>query len=131
MPLAPNFGWLLAAYMAFCIFNDLGGPVESLKMEIVPPAQRATGAAVMAWVGQVAVLVFWVVAIGRFDEMTSLFHLPVSGEQGLYWSVSIGMVVMLLFLAGVILFSSRLSGVLTSQYQYQREASCNFLNHIN
>lgn len=98
MPLAPNFAWLLAAYMAFCVFNDLGGPVESLKMEIVPPAQRATAAAVMAWVGQVAVLVFWVVAIGRFDEMTTLFRIPISGEQGLYWSVCIGMVVMLLLL---------------------------------
>lgn len=99
MPLAPDFGWLLAAYMVFCVFNDLGGPVESLKMEIVPPAQRAKSAAVLSWIAQVAVLVFWVVAIGRFDEMTTMFGLPVSGEQGLYWTVSIGMIVMLLFLS--------------------------------
>jgi Na+/melibiose symporter-like transporter len=98
MPLAPDFGWLLAAYMAFCIFNDLGGPVESLKMEIVPPAQRATGAAVMSWIAQVAVLVFWVVAIGRFDEMNSIFGMSISGEQGLFWMVSLGMLVMMLFL---------------------------------
>jgi Na+/melibiose symporter-like transporter len=98
MPLAPDFTWLLAAYMAFCIFNDLGGPVESLKMEIVPPAQRATGAAVMSWIGQVAVLVFWVVAIGRFDEMNTIFGMPISGEQGLFWMVSLGMLVMLMFL---------------------------------
>lgn len=98
MPLAPDFTWLLVAYMVFCIFNDLGGPVESLKMEIVPPAQRATGAAVMSWIGQVAILVFWVVAIGRFDEVNNIFGMSVSGEQGLFWMVSIGMLVMMLFL---------------------------------
>ena len=97
MPLAPSFGWLLAAYIAFCIFNDLGSPVESLKMEIVLPAQRATSAAVLSWISQVAVLLFWVIAIGRFDEVTNIFDFSVSGEQGMFWSVSIGMVVMLLF----------------------------------
>jgi len=97
MPLAPDFGWLLTAYIIFCVFNDLGSPVESLKMEIVPPAQRATSAAVLSWISQVAVLLFWVVAIGRFDEVTTMFGFTVSGEQGMYWAVSIGMVIMLLF----------------------------------
>ncbi|MEI7767156.1 MAG: MFS transporter [Phycisphaerae bacterium] len=98
MPLAPDFGWLLAAYIAFSIFNDMGGPVESLKMEIVPPAQRGTSQAVLSWIAQVAVLVFWVVAIGRYNEMSLMFGVPVSGEQGLFWCVTVGMIVMLLFL---------------------------------
>jgi len=99
MPMASDFYHLLAAFTAFCIFNDLAGPVESLKLEIVPPAQRATSQAVLSWIAQLAVLVYWVVAIGRFDEMSSMFGKPVSGEQAMYWAVSIGMVVMLLFLA--------------------------------
>jgi len=98
MAVAPSFGWLLFFYMVFAVFNDLGGPVESLKMEIVPPAQRATSQAVLSWIAQVAVLVFWVVAIGRFDEVTTMFNIAISGEQGMYWAVSIGMCVMLLFL---------------------------------
>ena len=97
MPLAPSFGWLLAAYMAFCVFNDLGGPVESLKMEIVPPAQRGISAAVNSFVIQIAVLVFFVAGLGRFNEVTSMFNLPVTGEQGLFWTVSMAMVVMVLF----------------------------------
>jgi hypothetical protein len=52
----------------------------------------------MSWIAQVAVLVFWVVAIGRFDEMSSMFGIPISGEQGLFWMVSVGMLVMMLFL---------------------------------
>ncbi len=98
MPLAPDFATLLIAYTAFIVFNDLGGPVESLKMEIVPPAQRSGAAAVLAWLGNIASLTFWVVAIGRFDEMTDLFGMSLFGEQGLYWMASGAMVIMLLFL---------------------------------
>ncbi|MFM2090126.1 MAG: hypothetical protein RLZZ127_615, partial [Planctomycetota bacterium] len=98
MPLAPSFGWLLVAYMAFCFFNDLGTPVESLKMEIVPPQQRAVGAAVMQWVAQVAVIIFWWVAIGRFEEVSDFMGAVLTGEQALFWSVSMAMSVMLLFL---------------------------------
>lgn len=118
MPLAPDFGWLLFAYMGFCIFNDLGGPVESLKMEIVPPAQRATGAAVMSWIGQVAVLVFWVVAIGRFDEVNSIFGMSISGEQGLFWMVSVGMLVMMLFLTLGIKETNPHSALLNEKFSF-------------
>jgi Na+/melibiose symporter-like transporter len=98
MPLAPSFGWLLAFYMGFSIFNQLGGPVEALKLEVVPPAQRAMSAAVMQWMVQIAVIVFFWVALGRFDEVTPFFGKMTTGEQGLFWTVSLGMVVMMLLL---------------------------------
>jgi Na+/melibiose symporter-like transporter len=98
MPLAPDFWSLLACYLTFSIFNSLAGPVESLKMEVVPPAQRVVSSAIMAWIGQLAVLMFWVVGIGRFDEVTTFFGGALVGESALYWSASIGMVVMLAFL---------------------------------
>jgi len=98
MPLAPSFGWLLAFYMGFSLFNQLGGPVEALKLEVVPPAQRALSAAVMQWMVQIAVIVFFWVALGRFDEVTPFFGKMTTGEQGLFWTVSLGMVVMMLLL---------------------------------
>lgn len=130
MPLAPDFGWLLLAYMGFCIFNDLGGPVESLKMEIVPPAQRATGAAVMSWIGQVAVLVFWVVAIGRFDEVNSIFGMSISGEQGLFWMVSVGMLVMMLFLTLGIKETNPHSALLNEKFSFRGVFNGLFSKHL-
>jgi Na+/melibiose symporter-like transporter len=130
MPLAPSFGWLLLAYICFSIFNDLGGPVESLKMEIVPPAQRAASAAVMSWIGQVAVLVFWVVAIGRFHEVTSMFSFLVSGEQALFWSVSIGMVVMLLFLTLGIKETNPHSALLGQPFSFRSVFGGLFSQHL-
>jgi Na+/melibiose symporter-like transporter len=130
MPLAPSFGWLLAAYIAFSIFNDMGGPVESLKMEIVPPAQRGTSQAVFSWVAQVAVLVFWVVAIGRFNEMTSMFGIPISGEQGLFWTVSLGMLVMLLFLTLGIKETNPHSALLGQKFSFRNVFGGLFSNHL-
>lgn len=98
MPLAADFTWLLTFYMGFSIFNQFGGPVEALKLEVVPPAQRSLSSAVMQWVNQIAVIVFFWVAFGRFDEVTDQFGFLVTGETGLFWTVSIGMVVMLLLL---------------------------------
>lgn len=98
MPLAPNFGWLLAFYLGFSVFNQIGGPVEALKLEVVPPAQRPLSAAVMQWMVQIAVIVFFWVALGRFNDVADFFGHMTTGEQGLFWTVSLGMVVMMLLL---------------------------------
>jgi Na+/melibiose symporter-like transporter len=130
MPLAPDFGWLLAAYTVFHVFNAIGGPVESLKMEIVPPSQRGTSAAVMSWIAQLTVLLFWVVAIGRFDEMTTMFGFNVSGEQGLFWTVSLGMVIMLLFLMLGIKETNPHSALLGEKYSFRTVFGGLFNQHL-
>lgn len=98
MPLAPDFPTLVALYVGFVICNDLGGPAEALKMEIVPPAQRPLSTAVVQWINQVGVIVYFWVALGRLDEVTVFLDYRWDGQQGLFWSVALGMLVMLAFL---------------------------------
>ncbi len=98
MPLAPSFAILTTLYVLFVICNDFGAPAESLKMEIVPPAQRPVSTAVVHWVNQVGVIIYFWVALGRFDEVQDFLGGPVTGQQGLFWTVAIAMVVMLCFL---------------------------------
>jgi len=99
-------------------------------MEIVPPAQRATSAAVMSWIGQISVLLFWVVAIGRFDEMKTMFGMPISGEKGLYWTVSIGMLVMILFLTLGIKETNPHSALLHEKFSFRNVFRGLFSEHL-
>jgi Na+/melibiose symporter-like transporter len=98
MPLAPSFPVLIGLYVAFVICNDLGTPAEALKMEVVPPSQRALSTAVVHWINQVGVIVYFWVALGRFDEVTVFLDRHWTGQQGLFWTVALAMVVMLMFL---------------------------------
>jgi Na+/melibiose symporter-like transporter len=98
MPLAPSFPVLIGLYVAFVICNDLGTPAEALKMEVVPPSQRALSTAVVHWINQVGVIVYFWVALGRFDEVTAFLGHWWTGQQGLFWTVAMAMVVMLMFL---------------------------------
>lgn len=98
MPLAPSFPVLISLYVAFVICNDFGTPAEALKMEVVPPAQRPLSTAVVHWINQVGVIVYFWVALGRFDEVSSFLGVNWSGQKGLFWTVALAMVVMLMFL---------------------------------
>lgn len=95
MPMAPSFETLVALYVMFVVFNDLGSPAEALKMEIVPPSQRPVSTAVVHWINQVGVIVYFWVALGRFDEVNDFLGRTYSGQQGLFWTVGTAMVVML------------------------------------
>jgi hypothetical protein len=102
MPLMPTFISLLGAYMVFIFFNTMGGPVETLKQEIVPPKQRVTTAAILSWINQFVMLVFYLVALGRFDDEGYLVGLPVSGEESIYWAASLSALIMaLLVMLGI------------------------------
>ena len=97
MPLAPDFWTLLAIYLLFSAFNDIGGgPMETLKQEIVPPKQRGLSAACGTWLSNFANLTFMFVAIGRFDDYKFMAGLPVTGEQSIYWSLAAAMTIMIL-----------------------------------
>jgi hypothetical protein len=98
MPLMPNMWALVVAYMAYSLFNDIGQPIETLKMEVVPPKQRGASSAVGNWIFNFCILTFNFVAIGRFDDYKFMAGFPVSGEQSIYWTVAATMIVMFLLL---------------------------------
>ncbi|MCU0772740.1 MAG: MFS transporter [Verrucomicrobia bacterium] len=99
MPVMPNFWLLLACYIGYNIFNDLGeGPMEALKQEVVPPRQRGTSTAIGTWIFNFALLTFNLVAIGRFDDYKFMAGVPLTGEQSIYWSTCAAMLMMLLLI---------------------------------
>jgi Na+/melibiose symporter-like transporter len=89
MPAAPNFWWLVAAYCLYHIANDFGaGPTEILKQEIIPPPQRGRASALASWIGNLASLAFYGLALGRFEDVGFFAGFPVSGEQAIYWGIA-------------------------------------------
>ena len=98
MPLMPNFWLLLAAYLLFNIGCDLQTTQEPLKQEIIPPAQRGRMTAGITWMTQLGVLLFYSLAIGRFDDRLFYLGVPITGEQSIYWAASAGMVLMTLLI---------------------------------
>ena len=89
MPVAPNFWWLVAAYCLYHIANDFGaGPTEILKQEIIPPPQRGRASALASWIGNLASLAFYGLALGRFEDVGFFAGFPVSGEQAIYWGIA-------------------------------------------
>lgn len=89
MPMAPSFWWLVAAYCLYHIANDFGsGPTDILKQEIVPPPQRGRASALASWIGNLASLAFYGLALGRFEDVDFFAGFPVSGEQAIYWGIA-------------------------------------------
>lgn len=89
MPIAPSFWWLVAAYCLYHIANDFGsGPTDILKQEIVPPPQRGRASALASWIGNLASLAFYGLALGRFEDVDFFAGFPVSGEQAIYWGIA-------------------------------------------
>lgn len=99
MPLMPNFWALLAVYLCYNFFSDLNSPLEPLKQEIIPPHERGRATGAMQWVRNVANITFYVVALGRFDDVTYMAGIPFFGEEMIYWSAAVLVSVMLLLLA--------------------------------
>jgi Na+/melibiose symporter-like transporter len=99
MPVAPNFWWLVAAYCLYHIANDFGaGPTEILKQEIVPPPQRGRASALASWIGNLASLAFYGLALGRFEDVGFFAGFPVSGEQAIYWGIAAMVFCVVLFI---------------------------------
>ena len=94
MPLMPNFWALLAVYMLYNVFADLNSPMEPLKQEIIPPPERGRATAAMSWVSNLATMVFWFVALGRFDDVSYMGGIAVQGETVIYWTGGLLMLMM-------------------------------------
>ena len=102
MPLMPSLWGLIAVYMVHGLFGDLGGPLEPLKQEIIPPRQRGGATAAMVWCSNLANITFYFVALGRFDDVTFMAGFPLSGERAIYWtSCLMGIVILLLVAFGI------------------------------
>ncbi|MEI6196948.1 MAG: MFS transporter, partial [Verrucomicrobiota bacterium] len=98
MPLMPNFWLLLGAYILFNVGSDLQTTQEPLKQEIIPPAQRGRAVAGVSWMTQLGILMFFAVALGRFDDRMFYLGVPITGEQSIYWAAAAGMLVMTLLI---------------------------------
>lgn len=85
MPLMPTFWSLVAVFIIMNLCMDLDSPVEPLKQEIVPPAQRGTATGVMSWINQAAQLAFMFFVFGRFDDVHFMAGIPITGETAIYW----------------------------------------------
>lgn len=88
LPLAPNFWSLVAVYVLLGVCNDIGqyGPMEPLLQEIVPPHQRGRTNGMASWMGNLANMVFFFFALGRFDDVRFMAGVPISGESAIYWA---------------------------------------------
>lgn len=98
LPLMPNFWSLLAVFLAYNIFSDLNSPLEPLKQEIIPPHERGRATGAMQWLKNLANITFYVVALGRFDDVRYMAGVPFFGEQMIYWSAVVMVSVMLLLI---------------------------------
>lgn len=90
MPFAPNLMTLIAMRWMYGIFADIGAPNQALTMEVVPSRQRGMGAGFFNMQLQFVNLVFFGVALGRFDDIyftgpfMNLFDVP--GETLIFFA---------------------------------------------
>lgn len=99
MPLMPNFWSLVGVYLLLGLFMDIDSPIEPLKQEIVPPQQRGTATGIMFWINQAAQLTFMFFVFGRFDDVTFMAGVPITGEMGIYWCAALLSLSMLMLIA--------------------------------
>jgi Na+/melibiose symporter-like transporter len=96
MPLMPNFWALLGVFMLYSACGDFNSPMEPLKQEIIPPHERGRATGAMTWCSNLATMTFYFVALGRFDDVTYLHGFPLRGEEAIYWSAALLLIVMVL-----------------------------------
>ena len=98
MPLMPNFWCLLAVYLIYSASSDLNSPMEPLKLEIIPPQERGRATGAMTWCSNLATMTFYIIALGRFDDVRFMEGVPIFGEEAIYWSAALLVSMMLLLL---------------------------------
>jgi MFS family permease len=98
IPLMPNFWSLLAVFLIYSFFTDLCSPLEPLKQEIIPPHERGRATGLMFWCKNIVNISFYLVALGRFDDVRYMAGVPLSGECVIYWSGAMMLSVMLLLI---------------------------------
>ena len=92
-PLAPNIWVFLGLMFLGAFFGCFNGPFEALKLEIIPPAMRGRSAAIGTWITTAVNILFWMLIIGRFDEVIEFLKMPVSGDKLIFWSGAAGLLI--------------------------------------
>ncbi|SDT92790.1 Na+/melibiose symporter [Verrucomicrobium sp. GAS474] len=98
MPLMPNFWALLAVYMFYSLSSDLNATLDALKLEIIPPHERGRATGMMSWFQNLAGIVFYFIALGRFDDVRFMWGVPLFGERVIYWSAALLLAVLFLLI---------------------------------
>jgi MFS family permease len=96
-PLAPNIWFFIGLMFIMSFFGAFGSPLETLKLEIIPPYLRGRSAAMWTWITTVINIVFYATVLGRIDEVMPVLHLHLGGEKVLFWSAA-GAVLVALFI---------------------------------
>ena len=101
-PLAPNIWFFLSIMFLAAFFGNFNAPFEALKLEIVPPDMRGRSMALGSWFVTSLNIVFWMMIIGRIDEVIPAWGQPLSGLKILYWTAAAGLlVVVFIYLFGI------------------------------
>jgi Na+/melibiose symporter-like transporter len=99
MPLMPNFWCLLGLFLVYNALADLNSPMEPFKQEIIPPQERGRATGAMSWCSNLGTLLFYFVALGRFDDVRYFAGFPLHGETAIYWSGGLLFIVIFLLVA--------------------------------
>ena len=98
MPFMPNLWLLVAAFLLYQVASALNAPLEPLKQEVIPPAQRGFATGAMTWCSNLATVVFYFIMLGRFDDVSFLGGWRLTGEEVIYGSAALLLAVMLLII---------------------------------
>jgi len=98
MPFVPNLVLLIAAYFFFYFSQALNAPMEPLKQEIIPPAERGRATGLMTWFSNIATITFYFVMLGRFDDVTFMWGFTLTGEAVIYWSAGLFLLTVLVLI---------------------------------
>ena len=102
MPLMPTFWGLLGVFIFYNLCNDIGGPtgpMEPLNQEIVPPHQRGRAMGILQWCGNLVTMLFYYLALGRFDDVRFMAGVPLNGEKVIFWTAGLLIVAVLIFVS--------------------------------
>lgn len=101
-PLAPNIWFFLSVMFLAAFFGNFNAPFEALKLEIIPPDMRGRSMALGTWFVTSLNIVFWMMIIGRIDEVIPAWGKALSGIKILYWTAGAGLlVVVFIYLFGI------------------------------
>jgi len=101
-PLAPNIWFFVGLMFVMSFFGTFGAPLETLKLEIIPPYLRGRSAAMWTWITTSLNIVFYSTILGRIDEVVPFMHFHLGGEKVLFWSAGLAVIVVLfIYLFGI------------------------------
>lgn len=98
-PLAPNVWVFMGLMFIGALFGCFNAPFEALKLEVIPPAMRGRSAAIGTWIVTIVNILFYMMVIGRFDEVIPFLNIPLSGDKIIFWSAAAGMLIALFIYA--------------------------------